>query len=320
MEDPITHLKWFVGIVFLLFIVWVSTGGPERFISQSGPYLKPPTIEEEAAGYGELGIPNVSLRNGGEENNNEGQDSEQISGPTNYKDKIKIGRGNAKSEDYGNAEYIILRNVSDEAIDITGWKLQNEGSLFGGQRTVTIPQGTYLFDPAGSVVTNIILEPGEEAVVLSGEITRTRPINIDVSFKVNKCSGYLDKLENYEFSPSLSTRCPLLVDEPELATANNSCYEAIESIGRCVTPDEIERNDDGEWEIDGREVSLHSACRNFIEEHANYKSCIQRHAIDEDFFQDEWRIFLGTGQLWNRNRETISLYDNFGRLVQRISY
>lgn len=319
MENPFTHLKVFLGILFIIFFVWVMTGGPERYISRSGPLLEPPTIDESAEGYGELGVPEISLGGAsiGVEPSEPIPEGEVIE---TYEGKIKIGKGNAKSEDYGNEEYIVLQNATkDEAINISGWKLQNGGSLFGGQKTLTIPRGTHLFNPDGSVLADIILAPGEKATILSGSITRTKPYKINTSFRVNKCSGYLDKLENYQFVPALSTSCPLIKNEPEVATANNSCYDAISRVGRCVTA-EFERNDDGEMELNGREVNVGSACRNFIEETANYEDCIKRHAGDEDFFGKEWRVFLGQGQLWNSSRETISLYDNFGRLVQRISY
>lgn len=323
--DAWNDLKWFVGVLIFLFFVWMMTGGPERFISRSGPYLEPPTIEDDALGYGELGLPDVSLGDvlpgvsGGSVST--GVDTgTYLASNSSFEGKIKIGRGNAKSEDYGNEEYIILKNATkDESINITGWKLQNNGSIFGGQQTISIPRGTYLFDPDGSVLSDIILLPGEEAIVLSGNITRTRPIKINYSFKVNKCSGYLDKLENYDFTPSLSTSCPLIKDEPEVKTANSSCYDAISRIGRCVTAD-FEINDDDDMELNGRVVSIGSECRKFIEKTANYENCIERHAGDADFFDNEWRVFLGEGELWNENREVISLYDNLNRLVARISY
>lgn len=34
-------LKWFLGIMALLFLAWIVTGGPTRYESQKGPLIKP---------------------------------------------------------------------------------------------------------------------------------------------------------------------------------------------------------------------------------------------------------------------------------------
>ena len=41
--EPENFLKWFIGFLVLLFIIWLITGGPERFKKEEpGPFIEPP--------------------------------------------------------------------------------------------------------------------------------------------------------------------------------------------------------------------------------------------------------------------------------------
>jgi hypothetical protein len=45
------------------------------------------------------------------------------------------------------------------------------------------------------------------------------------------------------------------------------------------------------------------------------------HKNDEDFYDDEWRIYLGRGEeLWKNRRETIILKDQAGKIIKEVSY
>ncbi len=41
-----------IGIVILLWFIWVFSGGPERYDQESGPYIKPPAPVGTGETYG----------------------------------------------------------------------------------------------------------------------------------------------------------------------------------------------------------------------------------------------------------------------------
>jgi hypothetical protein len=40
--DAWSHLKWLIFALIVLWFVWFFTGGPQRYESQSGKFIKPP--------------------------------------------------------------------------------------------------------------------------------------------------------------------------------------------------------------------------------------------------------------------------------------
>ena len=52
-HDPVGFLKWMIGFIVLLFIVWLIFGGPERFEEERpGPFIEelPPIDTGETYG------------------------------------------------------------------------------------------------------------------------------------------------------------------------------------------------------------------------------------------------------------------------------
>jgi hypothetical protein len=53
----------------------------------------------------------------------------------------------------------------------------------------------------------------------------------------------------------------------------------------------------------------------------NYPSCVARNQNSAGFSTNEWRVFLGQKlELWASSKESITLYDRAGNVVDRISY
>ena len=46
------HLKWFLFLLIGLWFVWFFTGGPQRYESTAGPFLKPAAPLDTGAVYG----------------------------------------------------------------------------------------------------------------------------------------------------------------------------------------------------------------------------------------------------------------------------
>ena len=83
-------------------------------------------------------------------------------------------------------DYIVLRNVSDENINITSWTIRTNNA------SVDIPQAvkvlSFPFTSADKV--DIVLAPNDELVAMSGNSPS------GVNFLTNKCTDYLDEPPN----------------------------------------------------------------------------------------------------------------------------
>ncbi len=198
-------------------------------------------------------------------------------------------------------EYVLIRNNGTENIPVTGWLLKSNNG-----QSITIPKGTYLyFTNSNNSETNIYLSPNDSLYLITGYSP------IGVSFKVNKCSGYLVQSQTYY--PYLYTSCPLPKNEdlssiPKI-TINDECLDYIESFSSC-------RIQNGDLPI-----KWSSECKNFILDKINYPSCVNTHKNDKDFYQNDWRVYLERNlPLWKDRRETVTLYDYDGKIVSSVSY
>ena len=250
-----------------------------------------------------------------------------------YDIDVDLGRGNSGQSVDATEEYITLRNRGDYPISITGWFLTNaKGTksytlngrlLYEPSDQATIPQGTLLLTPNGqNVLGPIVLNENETAIVTSGYVGQRSNIPI-VSFKVNKCTGYLESDAEYKFTPSLRRSCAQSEDEPGYYYLDEKCKDYIDGMGTCHIPDFETRDLNGESCrncVDGRR-GLSGSCVAFLKEHYNYAGCLAYHSQDQDFLGKEWRVFLGrTWEMWADDDETITLFDQFGKTIDYLSY
>lgn len=204
--------------------------------------------------------------------------------------------------DAANYEYLTLRtdNNLKEKIRITDLKLKSAATGVGA----TIGQGIYLYF-AGQINTaqDIFLGPSETAYVITGRSP------LGVSFRVNKCMGYLAKNQN--FTPYLYGNCPAIFNEllPKAPNQlNDKCLDYIQSFPACST-------------FTTGKLELSPECNNFLIEKVNYSYCVRTHKNDKDFYVADWRIYLSRGEtMWKNKRETIELLDQNGKLIDSVSY
>jgi len=251
--------------------------------------------------------------------------------------KVRIERGNSSSEYQPYKEYISLRSSGlkkGETVNITGWSLSNnKGARFyqindtqvrGTSDRVYVPQAAKVFLTTGTNYQSpIIMKTGSKVVLLTGSVPNKSPFEV-TNFQVNKCSGYIEDLDNYKLFPPLQSSCPDPREEIDLNSLDQSCYNFVQNLALCHTPEFPERTRVGDkWEygyVDGV-PGLSSQCKTVIKTRYNYNSCIALHGSDSDFLQNEWRVFLNRPwELWAKTRETITLYDNLGRVVNETSY
>lgn len=200
-------------------------------------------------------------------------------------------------------EYLILKASwqNDEKVIITGWKLE---SALTGKRG-TVGGASYLPNSGGvNVETAIQLNPGAQVIVTTGRSP------IGSSFRTNTCTGYFEQFQN--FNPRLKTFCPRPSDELEnfgtVPFYDDSCYNYVNRIPQCTM-------------VITEMPLLSSNCVNFINDTAHYSGCVQNHRGDNDFFENEWRIYLGRNEeMWRTKRELIKLLDEDGKTVDAFTY
>ncbi len=259
---------------------------------------------------------------------------------SSFSNTISIYSGNAPYSYQPADEYITLTNNSDKPITLTGWALQNAKGdrtyVLGGsvQRyvsdSVVIPTGVHILSPTGNnQLENIVLKPSESAVVTTGSIGVVTPYKI-VSFKENLCTGYIQNLPDYSFTPPLQSNCVSPRNEPGVRNLDTQCQDYISSMSSCHTPkydtvDTQGRTADRQGNtcngcVDGNNT-LSNSCISFIKAHFSYQGCLAYHQNDSNFSSRNWRIYLNKQwELWAKSYETISLFDAYEKLVNYQSY
>ncbi len=299
--EGISPIKWFIIIFVGLWVVWYFTGGPQRYESQGGLYIKQPEspFDTKWDVYTNTTKSLTFFTQGNSNDSTSVQDTlekaQELAGSSVYKDKIVLKNGNARSTN-PNEEYLVLETSGKNTnrIDITGWYLKS--AVTGN--TLQIKKASGL--PITSNVNNendIFVGPSEKIYITTGRSP------IGVSFKTNICTGYLEQFQ--DFTPTLSRQCP----KPEFNSLNDDCLDFIESIPRC--------------EMNTKEIPLGIPyeCSQFITSKINYQSCVDGYKNTSDFYGKEWRIFAGRDiEYWKDKRETIILYDSNGKLVDSITY
>lgn len=324
MDDT---LKYIFLILIGIGIVWFLFGGPSRMRDkQQGIFIKPPSPVSSGEVYGWasfkefFGIkdkvsdkdltPQKKMELELEQAEREAlaikQRLEEIEKEENtsvFAGKVEIYRCRGSQDDV-QKEYVELKVKTsvNEQILISGWKLRSgmTGVEMQIGDAVKLPYTSRAYTADAIFVSN-----KDEIIISSGRSP------IGMSFLVNKCSGYLEYFQDFE--PSLERKCPLLEDENLPLSGPNSfnddCLDYIERLSRCET-------------VTGDlPLKMQSECQNYLIENANHNACMDNYKNDDDFYQSEWRIFLGReNELWKNKREIIELVDNDGKLVDVCSY
>lgn len=240
-----------------------------------------------------------------------------------YAGDVSLTAGNASYAIQTYEEYVTLRN-SGGPVNITGWVIANgKGSrpieyaynnyVYPTADSGIIGEGTGFLSPDGVFQTGqIILEKGDTAIIQTGKNFSQFPFPISTNFRENICVGYL---ADYPFTPSLSLSCPALTNDPFIRTVTDECYDYMNSLGRCFDPQDGTRAEREKFD------KLTTQCRAFVSARTNYQGCVANNKDRPNFATNQWRIFLGKErELWAKNRETITLYDAQGDIVDRVTY
>src|SRR3989338_628130 len=196
-------------------------------------------------------------------------------------------------------EYAFLRNADDSSkppIVISGWTLENSQ---GKRYAIAGAQKLALMDVNE---TSVFLPPGAEAYVHTG------PSPINVSFRENACTGYLN--ENNKFMPRLAERCPR-PDVSKFIRFTDRCLDFMErSIYTCRVP-----------KIDETAAGIEYECGEFIDKHFKYSGCVDDFRAASDFYKNTWRLYFGRPEkLWRSLHDLIILRDSQGLIVDTYQY
>lgn len=215
-----------------------------------------------------------------------------------YKDIITVRARNVEVEDAQEEYFTIkLSSKNKEPVNITDWIIQNNQN-----EKFFVGRGSYLpYSARVNIEKDIILEPGEEAIIISGKSP------IGVSFKQNICTGFFTQFQN--FTPSLKRSCPMPSKTPGLDDLTDyECIDYVESLTRCVMPI-------------SHPFNLKNSCIDYVNEHINYNGCVNDYKNSEDFYLQNWMVYLAREQeIWKGTRGTIKLFDEFGRLIKEVGY
>ncbi len=337
MGEETRDFWWFIGILVALFFVWLATGGPDRPLAHSGPFLESPrprAMSEIRRSYSDRPVSDSPSTPSLEAEKSQAPPSSNLS---RYHGAITISTGNARYEFQPNQEYITLqaRSSNAEPIAITGWYLKNGRDqrryyvnypvnttpIPGRSDVVVIPFGTNLFIGGAPnwQADSITLKPGGRVIITTGQMPNSYPFPINTNFRTNRCSGYLDDWENFNFEPALNTICPEPIAETDTALLDDECYDFVRRLPACHAPELTIRN--GDQYVDGRRRNLSAQCRDYVKSRFNYNACVARHGNEPDFLGGEWRVYLRRSwELWDDSREIITLLDQEGKIVDEVRY
>ncbi|MBI3572267.1 hypothetical protein HY091_01895 [Candidatus Kaiserbacteria bacterium] len=312
---------FFIGVFVFIFLIWVATGGPTHPLAFTGPTL----AEPGALGGGSyLSLPqapfsignyNVALpgSSGGSSysysDNTPNAPGTSVGGvafgpPSLYRGEVTLGGYVSGAGSDTQSEYLQIRvgSGANTPVDLSGWTIESEAT----GNAVVIPLGTET--PTSGIVNavqDIVLMPGEGAVVISGRSP------IGASFRENKCIGYFSQFQ--QFSPPLPQICPTSSNELMSLYGGSylrdgSCIDYTNKLSRCQA-------------VLSPPVSLSGACQSFLIQYLNYNGCVEAHQKDPDFQENTWRIYLGrTDSMWRASHEEVKLLDKQGKTVDAFTY
>jgi hypothetical protein len=290
-------------ILFGLIVVVLAVATFSYTQISSGPLASPPNPNAE---FGVIRETKSSFRPAPSYGNQGNQEKPVTPTPTQkqpptkeelLKSYISISPKNARSRDIA-AEYIQISYSSraSEKINISNWSVSNMQGFSLRLGTATNLPGTTQFVNQDQ----LLLIPGGKVNVISGRSPRGE------NFRANTCVAYFRQFNT--FTPSISSSCPSLRDEPGQGNFSDICYQYVRGISSCKMNLSLPFN-------------LDNNCRDYINKNASYAGCVENHKNDADFYKNEWWVYLNrTEPIWSDVRDTITLKNANGEVIQTYSY
>jgi hypothetical protein len=216
-----------------------------------------------------------------------------------YNNWIKFIPGESIKETYPEKEYVEVEVVQPNlsGADATGWVLENSQ----GEKASLGPISVLPISGKVNSTEPLKIKAGDHLLISTGRSP------IGVSFRVNKCSAYMEQFQ--DFVPPISGECPYITFERNFGALDSKCQVFIQSIHPCEANTRPLPSD------------VTASCKSFLDSTANYNGCVATHKNDADFYMKEWRIFLGKGtELWAQPNDMVFLLDEKGKLIDMLKY
>jgi hypothetical protein len=216
-----------------------------------------------------------------------------------YKNYVKIYNTTSALETYPEKEVLEVRvlQANLSAVDITNWRFVNsagESAYIG--KSAELPVGGKVNQLAPTQIK------GNDILFVS---SGRSPIGI--SFRLNSCIGYFEQFQ--DFIPPLPNYCPGISNDKNFQKLEYDCQSFAYTIPSCTA------------NIKAFPVGTSAGCKAYIIDKLSYNGCVATNKTDRDFYKTEWRIFLGrSDELWAEPKDTITLLDDQGKLVDSVSY
>lgn len=219
--------------------------------------------------------------------------------PSYYNGWIKLVPTASVKEVYPEKEYVEIEVIQPNlsGTDATNWVLANAR---GEKTALGQASGLPLFGKVNQTEP-LKIKAGDHLFVSTGRSP------IGVSFRVNKCSAYLEQFQ--DFVPPISGECPYITFEKGAGSLDNQCQMFLQGIRPCET------------NTRPLPAGVTPACKAFLDSTVNYNGCVATHKNDADFYLKEWRIFLGKEkEFWAEPSDTITLLDDKGKFIDIMKY
>ncbi len=280
-RSPIKDFGWLAIFLIVLGVIWFAQGGPAKLSSITSPFLNYPEIS------------NPSSQNSSSDNTSAPEPS------SSYKGKISLSVWSAKETD-PQKEYVEIRAYSDfKPVSVSDWTIEGRNGL-----KLSLGRGSKLFflsQPSNQ--EPIILEPNGVIAVVSGKSP------VGASFRLNLCTGYFNQFQS--FTPYLSEECPRIKDEDIPQNYPDACVDYIRGLSSCRMPANIPYE---------TSIKIGNDCTIFINQRASYSGCVSAYKNENNFYKNEWRVYLNREkEIW-ATRDTIILRDQEGKVVDKESY
>lgn len=216
-----------------------------------------------------------------------------------YNNWIKFAPGVGAKETYPEKEYLEIDVVQPNlsGTDATKWVLENSR----GEKVALGPASALPLSGKVNAPEPLKIKAGDHLIVSTGRSP------VGVSFRVNKCSAYLEQFQ--DFVPPISGVCPYITSEKNFYSLDTTCQRFVQDIRPCETNTRPLPSDTA------------ASCKTFLDSTTNYNGCVATHKNDPDFYSREWRIFLGKEkEMWAEPKDTILLLDDAGKRIDALKY
>ncbi len=215
-----------------------------------------------------------------------------------YFGKISITNVQAPSSSAGGR--VSISGSSAESISVTGWKLQGKTDDF------IIPRGVKIYLPAGPNPNEDILIGNNVSVVIAETAS---PLVQGMTFLPNQCFGYFAATRTFPIS--VPSSCPdFPAQKSSISYLSPTCQDYITQLPYCRKP-----NYTGNVVVIGNQE-----CRDYIDAHFTYETCVQNYKNTPNFLSNEWHVYTETERFLRPGHDQILLYDSNNLLVASYEY